>query len=83
MAVEATSNPVLEQVRRAHHALANDPPNGVTTMAAITALDSAGKEIERLEGELKLALGGEVCATCFEEGIANGRFVRRVRPAKA
>lgn len=39
---------VLSEVRQAAHDLGNDPPNGITTMRALTALQRAAGEIERL-----------------------------------
>lgn len=45
-----TSNPLVE-IRAAYKALANDPPNGITTMRALKALASAIEEIQTLQIE--------------------------------
>jgi hypothetical protein len=43
-----TSKDVLTRVQEAAHDLGNDPPNGITTMRALTALHDAAGEIKRL-----------------------------------
>ncbi len=45
-----TSEDVLTRVEEAAHDLGNDPPNGITTMRALTALHDAAAEINRLRG---------------------------------
>lgn len=47
-----TKDNPLAEIRAAYKALGNDPPNGLTTMRALTALGSAIEEIQTLQIEL-------------------------------
>lgn len=62
---------VLYDVRRAYHHLLNDPPNSVSTMRAVAALDAAATEIQRLQGSI------DSCST--EEGLCYAKELERVR----
>jgi len=47
-----SSKDVLKEIKSAYHALANDPPNGVTLMGALVAMDKAIDEIDQLRAAL-------------------------------
>lgn len=49
---QSPSKDMLTEARQAAHDLANDPPNGITTLRALTALERSVAEIERLTREL-------------------------------
>jgi len=48
-----TKNVLFEGIKIAYRALANDPPNGITLMGALAAMDKAIDEIERLQAEIR------------------------------
>lgn len=62
--IDSTSNPLVE-IRAAYKALANDPPNSITTMRALKALGSAIEEIQKLQIEC-MRRGAEVGRSAVE-----------------
>jgi hypothetical protein len=76
MADHPTEKDVLSEVRQAAYDLGNDPPNGITTMRALTALGKAVVEIERLQARERMLLERHTgcgcdssCPVCDELGF--------------
>lgn len=67
---DSTSNPLVE-IRAAYKALANDPPNSITTMRALKALGSAIEEIQKLQIEC-MRRGAEVGRSAVETSDDSG-----------